>query len=315
MIDGAQQISRISHEELGELEKVVITSPSGDKAVIERHGAWVKSLQIDGTDVFFPRTTISVGGEEKQRGGMHICFPQGGPDSIGLDGARLPQHGFARDSDNWEFERVFGTEDRGLHAVLLTLSSDDMKSYPSYPYNYMVEILYMFAASTFVAKARVTNQGDSPMPVGFAFHPYYLVPEDVIVSVPNEFVTSLNSQKRELGKPLVQPIGTYSGIGHTGLSIGNRVIQITTAGFPLQVLWSDDPHFNRFSLPTVKVNGGMNGQTANHYLCLEPFPNYEDFRTDNGVWIPPQHGNSHYWADYYMRIELSPKTPISSLSN
>ncbi|KAL2901982.1 putative glucose-6-phosphate 1-epimerase [Bienertia sinuspersici] len=94
-------------EGIGNLPKVVLTSPHGSEAEVYLFGGCVTSWKIpNGKDILFVRPDAVFNGQKPISGGIPHCFPQFGP-------GKIQQHGFARnmnwtvvDSDNAEGKPV-----------------------------------------------------------------------------------------------------------------------------------------------------------------------------------------------------------------
>lgn len=140
---------------------MIILSNSSIHAVANPEGgAWVEQLTAGQSAVFFPKTTLlSENGEEKARGGMHVCLPNFGPG--GESG--LPQHGFGR-TEAWI---VGNTTNNSVELSLLGGSTH---------YAQLASTLrYLLEENSFVAVLTVTNNGAKPLRIAPAFHPYFAI--------------------------------------------------------------------------------------------------------------------------------------------
>ncbi len=128
-------------------------------ATINQKGAWVESLIVDGKEVLYPKSVLeNANGEQKARGGCHVCLPNFGPDAKGA----LPQHGFARDSD-WTLLK--GQQD----ALLLRLQITDGKYA-----GLQADLHYVLNDRGISMSLRVSNKADRPLSIAPAFHPYFV---------------------------------------------------------------------------------------------------------------------------------------------
>ena len=61
------------------MTKIILQNQTA-RMCIHIQGAYVDSLSLLGQTVFFPKTTLTINGAAKLRGGLHPCLPQFGPD-------------------------------------------------------------------------------------------------------------------------------------------------------------------------------------------------------------------------------------------
>jgi len=80
-----------------------LTLASGTSTEIYLHGAHVANFVTEtGRDVFFMSSKAIFNESKPIRGGIPVIFPQFGP-------GKLPQHGFARTSNNWVVRETLST--------------------------------------------------------------------------------------------------------------------------------------------------------------------------------------------------------------
>lgn len=131
---------------------------AGDvRAIISSQGGYVTNLSDGNGDILFPKRTLTTdSGEQKVRGGSHVCYPNFGPG--GTSG--LAQHGFGRTSE-WRIDEhaddyaILSLEGRGLYSALQAV------------------LRYEINEKSFTSTLTVVNGGDTPMRVSPAFHPYF----------------------------------------------------------------------------------------------------------------------------------------------
>lgn len=100
-----------STEGLGNLPKVVLTSPHGSEAELYLFGACVTSWKVDSKDLLFVRPDAVFNGQKPISGGIPHCFPQFGPGPI-------QQHGFGRNM-NWSHVSSENVEEKPVVTVEL----------------------------------------------------------------------------------------------------------------------------------------------------------------------------------------------------
>ena len=204
-----------------------------------------------------PRVAL-VGGDLKDRGVSHWCFPNFGPVPAGvlsdnqqhgwLRETVMDIHGFSHEDAQFRTSPEDGDGDGDTDVqVSVSLTEDGVST-------------ELFA----------TNRGDQPMPVLPAYHPYFTVPASggLEVRMNAEVLAYVMPTTRiHKGIPHVARIisrtGVVSvalfGIGEVILKLGGHCTHI--------VIWSDDPM---------------------SYVCVEPiFGTPGTFGTAEGRWLKP----------------------------
>ena len=132
-------------------------------AKISKDGGYVTNLADSNGDIFFPKRTLRTpSGEQKVRGGSHICVPNFGP---GGDSGQ-PQHGFAR-LDAWQVVSQTDSE--------VTLSLTGRDAYEGVE----LQLTYAVGATSLVSTLKISNPTDRTVVVAPAFHPYFMTSDDV----------------------------------------------------------------------------------------------------------------------------------------
>ncbi|HMR72924.1 MAG TPA: aldose epimerase [Candidatus Saccharibacteria bacterium] len=216
---------------------------------ISETGAWVETLTIHDKLVFFPKTLLrSELGEEKIRGGMHVCLPNFGPDSANT----LPQHGFGR-TEVWN-----ETRDAGSHATLELHGG-------TVHYAQLVATLdYRLHGSSLVSTLQLVNNGARPLRVAPAFHPYFALDD-------SETAVRINGDIYELSSLS----GTEFIEAETvELETANYTLQLSQTNLSTWSIWTDqlgpyicvEPTFggNRF-LETEQSDELLNPKASRQY--------------------------------------------------
>lgn len=129
------------------------------KAIIESSGGYVTNLSDDRGDILFPKRVITnEAGEEKTRGGCHVCMPNFGPDG----GTGLGQHGYGRSS---EWQLVSNDE------TSVTLALPGQGTYA----DVRATLQYVLTETSFTSTLTLRNGGTEPIAVSPGFHPYFFV--------------------------------------------------------------------------------------------------------------------------------------------
>lgn len=145
---------------------MIIELRSDDKkAIVDTKGGYLTNYADDQGDIIYPKRLITTGaGEQKTRGGCHVCMPNFGPGgSSGLD-----QHGYARTSD-WNIA------ESGDNHVTLSLAGQG--AYADMP----ATLRYEIGESDFIMELTLTNNGEHVLEVGPAFHPYFVTGDHLVV--------------------------------------------------------------------------------------------------------------------------------------
>lgn len=192
------------------------------KAIIDPQGAYLTNLSDDLGDIIFPKRIIKNEiGEKKTRGGCHVCLPNFGPG--GESG--LPQHGFARDMA-WE------VTDSTDSSVLLTLKNGQEG------YDALESVLtYQLSDKGLLVTLEATNNGDMPLRVAPAFHPYFYAQGNEVM------INGAPIKKADLVDTVFE-----QGDEQTVMQ-GNRLLTLTADNLPLWALWTDE---------------------LGQYVCIEP---------------------------------------------
>ena len=102
-----------------------------------------------------------------------ILFPVVGrsPDeTVSIGGRKFPMgnHGFARQS-------TFGVVEAGPETLRLRIV-DSAQTRTSYPFAFVLDIVFALDGGVLINRGEVRNPGDAPMPLSFGFHPAFAWP-------------------------------------------------------------------------------------------------------------------------------------------
>lgn len=182
------------------------------KAVISTNGGYVTNLADDTGDILYPKRTLkNSAGEEKTRGGCHVCMPNFGPG--GESG--LAQHGYGRVNE-WQ------VVEQSEHAVELALSGEG--AYAAMDATLRYEVLDQMFEMSLTLK----NLGESDVAVAPGFHPYFFRGNHT-VEIDDEVYEDLD----ELA-------GTkfIDGPRHE-LALGARTLRLTSDELQTWAIWTD----------------------------------------------------------------------------
>ncbi|WP_153111789.1 D-hexose-6-phosphate mutarotase [Propionivibrio limicola] len=102
------------------------------------------------------------------RGGIPLCLPWFGPTADGQG----PQHGFARTS-HWSLVDATVTDHRETHITLELASDTPLCAQWPVPFVFRLDIV---VGRTLSLRLAATNRGQQAVPLSFAFHTYFAVP-------------------------------------------------------------------------------------------------------------------------------------------
>lgn len=181
---------------------------------ISQNGGWVETLEASDLTIFYPKTLLrSESGEEKARGGMHVCLPNFGP---GGDN-NLPQHGFGRTSI-WDEEKVAGSHAR------LRLNGGTVH------YSHLSALLeYRLHGNAFEATLELTNNGARSLRVAPAFHPYFALDDSETAVRINGVIYELSSLA---GTEFIEA-------DTVELETANYTLHLSQTGLPIWAIWTD----------------------------------------------------------------------------
>lgn len=184
------------------------------KALISTEGAWLTNLSDDNGDVIFPtRLFTAPNGEQKKRGGCHVCLPNF--DAPG--GSGLERHGFGR-LLTWEVEQQ-------TEASVRLVLAKGIQGYEGLESH----IVFTLASPSLSMALELHNLGNTPLRVAPGFHPYFaLRASEGRVSVNN---TPHNLD--DLGGTLYQDGPAMV------LATKQRHIRLQTAQLTRWALWTD----------------------------------------------------------------------------
>ncbi len=183
------------------------------KAIIDPQGGYLTNLSDEAGDILFPKRTIkNEAGEQKTRGGCHVCVPNFGPGGK----SDQPQHGFGR-TFLWE------VTDSTDSSVLLTLKKGAGE------YKDLESILtYQLADTKLLITLELTNNGDTPLRVAPGIHPYFYVTSDEVT------IDGKTEKKRDFVDTVFE-----KGELHT-LEQGMRNVRVAAKNLPIWALWTDE---------------------------------------------------------------------------
>ena len=145
---------------------MIIELRSGDKkAIVDTKGGYLTNYADDQGDIIYPKRIIAAGGgEQKTRGGCHVCMPNFGPGgNSGLD-----QHGYGRTS-NWDI-----TESGDNHVTLGLAGQGEYKDMPA-------TLRYQISEQDLTMELILVNNGQRVLEIGPAFHPYFATGDHLVV--------------------------------------------------------------------------------------------------------------------------------------
>lgn len=218
------------------------------KAIIDPQGGYLTNLSDEAGDIIFPKRTIkNAAGEQKIRGGCHVCLPNFGPGGE----SNLPQHGFGRDM-SWE------VTDSTDNSVLLTLKNgrdgyEDLESV----------VTYQLSDTRLLITLEIINNGKKPLRVAPAFHPYFYVAGDEAT------IDGKTEQKHAFADTVFE-----KGEGRT-LTQGSRTITVSSENLPVWALWTDELGQYFCVEPTVNGYAFLSPQKDDESLAPEASKTYK----------------------------------------
>ncbi len=191
---------------------MIIELRNGDKkAIVDTKGGYLTNYADETGDIIYPKRIIkNQAGEDKTRGGSHVCLPNFGPGGdSGLD-----QHGYGRSSD-WDIA------ESGDDHVTLTLAGQG--SYAAMP----ASLRYELSEHGLTMVLTLENTGDHVLEVGPAFHPYFATGDHLVMD--GEPVDMNGYDPMILSEPLPERI----------VSTNHHTIVLHSDEMPYWAQWSD----------------------------------------------------------------------------
>ncbi|APR87519.1 hypothetical protein A7982_12868 [Minicystis rosea] len=164
-------------------------------------GGMLISLSAGGRELLYLDRKTFEDESANVRGGVPVLFPSpgklaGDAWSHGEAHGAMKQHGFARNLP-WTIDAT-GTDD-GAWARLVLAANDVTRA--QYPWDFHAQFTYRLRGAAVAIEMRIENAGDTPMPFGVGFHPYFLVPDadKAAVRIPTRATRAYdNKNKREV---------------------------------------------------------------------------------------------------------------------
>ena len=154
----------------GGLIKVILQhdddTSDGNRAEIYLQGAHVSRWSINGFDVLWMSQDSNFIPGKAIRGGIPICWPQFGP-------GNLPQHGFLRNSSNWE---IVETEANKNNISISLAHTSTEETLEQWPHTFRVIYTIHLKQHTLSTSLSVENTGEEPFTFTGALHTYFNLP-------------------------------------------------------------------------------------------------------------------------------------------
>lgn len=140
--------------------------------VVPERGGLVTRFVVDGHEVLYLDEATLADPQKNVRGGIPVLFPSPGKlafDRWSRDGhsGTLPQHGYARNVP-WQVASHSGSE-------LVLLLDSNAVGRETWPFECVLEHRVSLAGRTLRIDQRLRSTGDTSMPFGLGFHPYFQV--------------------------------------------------------------------------------------------------------------------------------------------
>lgn len=156
------------------LPMLVVENPLG-RAVIALYGAHLMAFQPAGQAEMLwvsPKTALEAG--KPIRGGIPLCMPWFGP---GPDGKSM--HGFARTTE-WTLVTAEVLDDEATRLELQLSGDASTNALWPHAFEFRMEVV---VGRELKLEMTVVNPGSAPIPLAFAFHTYFAVPDVAKITV------------------------------------------------------------------------------------------------------------------------------------
>lgn len=148
--------------------ETIKVSEGSEVSVSPERGGIITSIKLRGTEILYLDQETFDDKNVNVRGGIPILFPNAGA----IESERYPllkQHGFARNSFEWIFEK----NDKGFVETLI--SSDETKKLYPYDFKLSVEGKFEENGSFTITQTLENLEEDKELPIAMGLHPYFKV--------------------------------------------------------------------------------------------------------------------------------------------
>lgn len=260
--------------------QVILTHPNNDKTTVKilKYGATVISWKENGVEQLWLSEGAKLDGSKPVRGGIPLVFPIFGKQTDpSHPTAKLPQHGFARNS-TWEF---LGQVSESPVAVQFGLGPENVdpelyKLWADGKNDFTLILTVTLSEDNLSTKIEVENTGKTDFEFNWLFHTYYRV-QDVTDSLVTNLMDStcydqLLGETYSEKAPMLQFHEEFDRI-YKQVDL-HKVIQIVDKGKVLLTLERDNLPDAVVWNPWIKKSEGMaDFQPKKGYLnmlCIEP---------------------------------------------
>jgi len=234
------------------LHVVTLTLPSNAKASLYLHGAHLYSFITEtGRELIFMSSKASITPTSNIRGGIPVAFPQFGPTPLpGLKA--LPQHGFARNSNDWT---VIDTNSSNKEVSVTIELKDSEATKKLWPHSFQLLLKIALQSDSnnvaqLVQTLTATNMNPSaPLDFTVLLHTYFAINDVRHVTVgPLQGLKYLDKvgivAEKEESQKMVPITGETDRVYANAPDIleihdpGRSSISLTKEGFKDLVLWN-----------------------------------------------------------------------------
>ncbi len=263
---------------------ITITDPRAraTASIAPERGAIVTSFQVAGRELLYLDEATFRDPTKNVRGGIPILFPSPGrlaDDVWAREGrsATMKQHGFGR-TKAWRVGRVESNE------VVLALESD-AATMAQYPWPFRAELRLTIRATELRLSMSIENTGDTTMPFGLGYHPYFLVKDKrgarIETDATQEFDNLTRVTRPFRGIDLMSREVDQHLLDHKShrmplfLADGSRIEVSASNDFGHWVVWTLEGSDFVCVEPWTSPGNALN--TGDHLLRLAPGQRHESF--------------------------------------
>jgi galactose mutarotase-like enzyme len=234
-----------------------LKSADTEVAIAPHRGAIVTSFRVAERELLYLDEATFNDPSKNVRGGIPVLFPSPGKlendrwACAGTSG-ELKQHGFARNS-SWQVAA------HSASSATLTLASN-VETLSGFPWAFQAKLIYSVAASALRIEFRVINASDSPMPMAFGLHPYFLVGDKARVQISTHATRAFDNVLKRI-VPFTRFDLTQTEVDLHLLDHGSTR-GVLERDDESQIAIETSPQFVRWVVWTV---------AGKDYVCLEPW--------------------------------------------
>jgi galactose mutarotase-like enzyme len=248
------------------IDLITLRTANSSVTIAPSRGALVTSLIVCGQEVLYLDDDTFRDTSKNVRGGIPVLFPSPGKLSndtwqyAGQTGV-MKQHGFAR-TEAWT------PTQQTPRSLICALASND-STLAQFPWIFKAELEFTLSDRALRITFQLQNTGDTTMPFGIGYHPYFRVSDKAHARIPTTATQAFDNRLKAIhpftGFDFTQEELDIHLLDHRSrtcdlLADGSRIVLRTAEDFSLWVIWTlagkDFVCMEPWSSPGNAINSG-----------------------------------------------------------